>query len=256
MNIAVVGDVHSNIESLRKAVELLEQSDCELVVFCGDILTYGPSPNEVVSLVLEVSKRYKTQICLGNHDSMYNDLLSNHRGYYDRLPDWIRDSVDWTVDSMDVGAWRELNFVDSFSINSVYFSHANPHGARDWSYINTDEEHRRALESLKEKSMIAGVFGHTHRQKVCLSTGANGLEFVDPSNITIGLEQSAVINAGSIGQPRGSMGASLLWINIAQSGGVELRYELFEYDKDKHLSELRLLPFQPDVINRLTGFFL
>jgi len=59
---AIVSDIHSNLESLQHAFTLIDDAD-ELVCL-GDVVGYGPNPNECVKMVRE---RVKHAV-LGNHD--------------------------------------------------------------------------------------------------------------------------------------------------------------------------------------------
>jgi len=46
MKILVMSDVHGNLEALRAVLD--KESDADEVIFLGDFVDYGPSPNEVI----------------------------------------------------------------------------------------------------------------------------------------------------------------------------------------------------------------
>src|SRR5580658_1147752 len=62
MRYAVISDIHGNLESLTVALGLVQEGDTLLC--SGDIVGYGPNPNECVALVRERA----AQTVLGNHD--------------------------------------------------------------------------------------------------------------------------------------------------------------------------------------------
>ena len=65
MRIAVISDIHGNLEALKKAFEYIEKNDIDEVICLGDVVGYGPNPNECVELIKE-----KVTVCLlGNHDN-------------------------------------------------------------------------------------------------------------------------------------------------------------------------------------------
>lgn len=62
MKYAIVSDVHSNIEALTAVLERVDSQDGLLCL--GDIVGYGPNPNECVAAIRERA----TASVLGNHD--------------------------------------------------------------------------------------------------------------------------------------------------------------------------------------------
>ena len=51
--IAIISDLHSNIEALEVAMKDIESLGVETVVCLGDVIGYGASPREVIELVKE-----------------------------------------------------------------------------------------------------------------------------------------------------------------------------------------------------------
>ena len=65
MKIGIISDVHANLYSLMEVYSKLEQEEAESVVCLGDIVGYGPHPNEVINFI-----KRKHMICLkGVYDS-------------------------------------------------------------------------------------------------------------------------------------------------------------------------------------------
>jgi predicted phosphodiesterase len=63
---AVLGDVHGNLTALTAVLQDLAQRRCDGILCTGDLVNYGPAPNECVAAVL-----YRAQACvLGNHDQL------------------------------------------------------------------------------------------------------------------------------------------------------------------------------------------
>ena len=64
MRIAVVSDVHANLHALEAVLAEVDEGGFDQVWCLGDVVGYGPRPNECVAIVQE-----RAEICLaGNHD--------------------------------------------------------------------------------------------------------------------------------------------------------------------------------------------
>jgi len=62
MKILVMSDVHGNLEALRAVLDKV--SDANEVIFLGDFVDYGPSPNEVIDTLKNVTSK----VLIGNDD--------------------------------------------------------------------------------------------------------------------------------------------------------------------------------------------
>jgi len=67
LRIALLSDIHSNLEALDAVLDALPE--VEDVVVLGDIVGYGPDPNAVIDRLREI----KARPVLGNHDQVMLD---------------------------------------------------------------------------------------------------------------------------------------------------------------------------------------
>jgi len=51
MRIAIISDIHSNLEALTKSMELIDTQFVHEIICLGDIIGYGANPNECIDLV-------------------------------------------------------------------------------------------------------------------------------------------------------------------------------------------------------------
>ncbi len=70
MKIAVISDIHGNLEALQAVSNDLHQQGTEKVICLGDMIGYGPDPDEVVNFIRE--NGFLT--VLGNHEFALGDL--------------------------------------------------------------------------------------------------------------------------------------------------------------------------------------
>jgi predicted phosphodiesterase len=257
MKIAVIGDIHSNIDALTKAINIINSEGCNSIVLIGDILTYGPAPNECIDLILETAKNNDLRICLGNHDQTYNELLEGYSPYYEKLPDWIKESFEWTLQNINIDKWRSLDFQSFHSFDTVYFSHANPYEVNDWRYLNTEEDYSLALDEIKKKSHNLGVFGHTHRRRLFIEYSSGERDFNATCDVVLKLQSEksyGVLNVGSVGQPRGDNSPSISWVEI-QNSEIVVSTQFFTYEIERHLSRLDEVPVSEEAMLKIKSYF-
>jgi predicted phosphodiesterase len=224
MKIGVVSDLHANAPAVDAALSLLEREEAiDALVVLGDLLTYGCRPVEVIARLQRASTRWPTTFLVGNHDQLYFELQRGEHAYFDTVPKWIQESARATADALDAA---HIQLADTFTwqrehvVGDTLFSHANPFGAGDWTYLNGDDARTRAVQVLHTRSMRMGVFGHTHRT-------------LDDTRDT-GPARVRLVNPGSLGQPRDGTARSTvgLWVD------GDWRIMDVAYDVRAHLADV------------------
>lgn len=64
LHLALLGDIHGNLTALEKVLSELEREKIKNIYCTGDIVGYGPRPNEVIECI----KGRKIISVMGNHD--------------------------------------------------------------------------------------------------------------------------------------------------------------------------------------------
>ena len=80
MKIAVISDIHANIYALMTVLEDIDDERVDTIICLGDLVGYGPHPNEVVSMI----KRRNILCIKGNYD---NSVTDNEFSYIRNLED-------------------------------------------------------------------------------------------------------------------------------------------------------------------------
>jgi len=191
MRVAVVSDIHSNLHALEAVLEDIEGEQPDAVWCLGDVVGYGPRPDECCRLVEE-----RTEICLaGNHDL-------GVRGDVD-IDDFAPDAASaalWTRGMLGDEARAFLaRLVPTGKADGVELFHASP---RDpvWEYVLTDQAAAAALDSTTAPVVLVG---HSHIPLAV--TVADGE--LDGGHAPAGFEVDLgngrwLLNPGSVGQPR------------------------------------------------------
>ncbi|MEZ4238643.1 MAG: metallophosphoesterase family protein [Myxococcota bacterium] len=282
--LAILGDVHGNARALRAALARVREASPDGVVFLGDLLSYGPDVDEVLDLVAGAVAD-GARLVLGNHDLLYRDLLQGERSYRDRLPPWLGETVDHTFAQLAAGPPErllDLPFERAITLGPLYIAHANPFGDEvlprsgpftvsgagaertvpDWRYLNHAEDYSLAAAALQARGVWAGMFGHTHRPRIVRWPAATGVhDEVCPALVGFRPEHeddTLVLNAGSVGQPRNLAGRST--VCCVTLGGLEdpldVEIETLEYDVAGHLAAVAALPLSKTARDRLAAFFV
>ena len=239
----------------------------------GDLMTYGVHPNETLCEVSELASSREVKLILGNHDQLYIDLFDDAAPpYFESLPDWIKESVDFHLNIVDKSLFASLRFLPRYSFLGVIFSHANffclDSDDPNWSYVNTFDDHCRQIEILSQHEFRLGILGHTHRARLfSLVPGLGGnsvlrLDGLHQIGKCFDLAQysCSVANAGSIGQPRDKLAsnpANSAWmlVELDQHGSASITYMPFLYNCDSHLQDLFRSPLSSFCVKKLTSFF-
>jgi diadenosine tetraphosphatase ApaH/serine/threonine PP2A family protein phosphatase len=218
---AILSDIHSNLEALEAVLEDMEGQSIDSVLSTGDIVGYGADPVACVRRIRGLSPR----IVAGNHDWAVAGTLS-----LDFFNPYARDAIEWTQRALDEDAisWlRRLPLVDRTGpITLVHSTLASP---ESFDYLLTAYDAHLSLEVLETPVCFVG---HSH---VPVTFARNGtLSFSFASHIPIDPNARAIVNAGSVGQPRDG--------NPHASYGV--------YDEEARMVEVRRVPYDVAAASR------
>ncbi len=190
MKYAVVSDIHGNIESLERALKLVGDED--QVICLGDIVGYGPNPNECVE---RVRTRARDAV-LGNHDLA---ALENFGVEY--FNDAARAAIAWTqsVLSDDNRAW-----LNGLSYELRYPGFLLVHGA-PVNYFEYILDKRTAAKAFALTDAPLIFIGHTHIAEYWVQEpeGTIGHKHMQQGGeLTLENGKRYIVDVGSIGQPR------------------------------------------------------
>ena len=87
----IIGDIHGNLETLTKLIEIIKQNDPKIVIFLGDIVDRGPKQLEclIIILALKILSPSKYFILRGNHETLE---INKYYGFLQDFVSRFRDS--------------------------------------------------------------------------------------------------------------------------------------------------------------------
>lgn len=191
MRYGVISDIHGNLHALRAAVAHLEALGVERWLCAGDIVGYGPHPNECIDLLGDLEA-----VCVaGNHDLMAVDRLPGDRG--GRLARW---TTSWTRSTLSDSSRTFLAClplcVDTGDIVVGHGSLDDPE-----CYVRSDRAARRELDQVPRRENRFLVLGHTHQPWLFSEhRGTVTPRGGEPVRVEAG--DATLVNPGSVGQSR------------------------------------------------------
>lgn len=221
MQIAVISDIHGAAQPFAKALEAAKREGYDQLILLGDVLTYGVEPVACLDLVGDAIGRHGAILIGGNHDQLYVDLARAQSAYFDSLPDWIGESVLWTM--QQTGGWpASLGWQEEWVIDDALFAHANPFAYGDWTYLSDPERLDRATTVLAHRGLRWGVFGHLHRHRS-----------------HCGPDATAHV-VGSIGQPRSREHPAPQWSMIRLlADQLSIEHRTVDFDPAEHCAAIQ-----------------
>lgn len=237
MRIAVLSDIHSNLTALDAVRADMPAVDEVWVL--GDIVGYGPQPNEVIAVLQELGARS----VMGNHDGAAIGTVDPR----DFNPD-AAQAITWTSRSIDDNSRSYLATLPEVRVDGDLTAvHGSP---RDpiWEYIVSTSVARANFGSFDTSVCL---FGHTHVP--IIFTEANGEISIVPAlpGVPAILEgHRALINPGSVGQPRDGNPQSSYLVLDTDSGRIDFRRVAYDVEQTQRLMREAGLP--PRLVERLS----
>lgn len=240
MKIALISDIHANIEALEAVLADIETRKVDKIFCLGDIVGYGANPNECIDLV----RKTCSIVLLGNHDAAAVGMLSTqHFNIHAKI------AIEWTSDNLKKSGHDYLSMLP-LKENRVShtFVHATPYEPNMWYYITSLEEAAFNFQFFETSFCFVG---HTHipiiivleQEKEVYVHSGESLEYEALANVRF------LINMGSVGQPRDRNSKSCY--GIVDTDAKTFTYHRIAYDVQKAQGKMRKIKMPEFLISRL-----
>ena len=229
MKIAVISDIHANLEALNAVIARIDSMEINLVYCLGDIVGYGPDPNECIRVI----HRRNLRCVAGNHDR----AAAGDRSI-EKFSPLARYTVDWTKSELTAENREYLkNLPYSIEESNALFLHASPELPEEFRYILNEDD---AADNFAYFSTPICFIGHTHQPVIFLENG-NGEGKVNHSK--------RLVNAGSVGQPRD--GDWRACFAVYDSQNMQTEFIRVEYDVESTCGKILSAGFPKQLCSRL-----
>lgn len=250
MKRAVISDIHANVAAFDAVLADIEAQGCEDVYCLGDIIGYGPDPRECV----QRAQQHSVVNLLGNHEEA---VLFGAIGFNPKA----KIAIDWTREQLSLpdshqeenrDLWNFIGGLAKLRKEDDYlYVHGSPRDPTREYIFKQDVKDRKKMDAIfaspPDFPWKVCFAGHTHHPGVFVQS--QPYEFLEPEAIDRvyryrETEARALINVGSVGQPRdGDRRASYVILE-----DEVITFRRLEYDVEKTLQRFRECPTLPDYL--------
>ncbi|GAA4864500.1 metallophosphoesterase family protein [Actinomycetospora straminea] len=244
MRYGILSDIHANRFALRSAIDALRAEGVDQWLCVGDIVGWGPHPNECVEIVAELEAVTVT----GNHELMALDVLTE-----ERCGRMARESTRWTRAEIRADARTHLGRLPvEVTLGDLFMTHASLEGPLPYvrSAGQAKEQLRRVADEKPGTEVL--VLGHTHQQMVCSATGelsslAAGRTLRLPDGGPV------LLNPGAVGQSRDRESTPRARCMLYDSDRREVLPLALPYDHAACRTALRERGLRSDAVHQRAG---
>lgn len=202
--IAIISDIHSNLEAYQAVIEDIRMRGIEHIVCLGDLVGYGANPLECIDLAMDNN----TITLRGNHDE--GAFQADARDFNIKAEGallWTRQQL--MAPGQDPrGRAQRLDYLKSLPTvhedGDVMFVHGSPRAPLKDYVFPRDVRLKDKMNEIFSKIKRCCFCGHTHIPGIFTHDG----QYIHPEDLIGGVylldEPKALINVGSVGQPRDS----------------------------------------------------
>lgn len=190
MRYAILGDIHSNIQALDAILAEAQKHSIDRYISVGDVVGYGADPVACI----ERLQRVDAVVVAGNHD--WATIGRTDTTFFNS---YAKAAVEWTTQVLksEHKEWLARRPLTTVVDGRLTIAHATLHDPSNFDYIQSYSDAARSLNQLDTEVCFVG---HSHvplaflvSDRLCLSLA---------HSIDLSMIDRALINVGSIGQPR------------------------------------------------------
>lgn len=224
MRIAVISDIHGNIYALMEVLKEIEQDNIDFTLCLGDLVGYGPHPNEVIALL----RKNNIPCIKGNYDA---SVVDNEYSFI-RNTGLNSFSLPWTVGELRAANRNFLNnlpltFAMEFEGKKVAFVHGSPRKINEYLIANEDNT-QEVMDKFNGDILVCA---HTHI----------------PTYKEFG--NKLLINGGSVGKPKiGNPNSTYCVLEVLKDKKTTVDFKEVPYEYKRVLKDMEMLKFPADLI--------
>jgi predicted phosphodiesterase len=191
MRTLIISDIHANLSALEAV--LTDAAPFDTVWCLGDLVGYGPNPNECVERITQLPN---LQCVLGNHDAAAVGRIE-----VDAFNPEARKTVLWNQEKLTPANKEYLKSLpERINLEHITLVHGSPYRPV-WEYLLDTRTATIAFEFFDNPYCFVG---HTHLPVLYhLPDDRQTAQLIVPEHVSrMTLAPRAILNPGSVGQPR------------------------------------------------------
>ncbi|MEI8377482.1 MAG: metallophosphoesterase family protein [bacterium] len=218
MKIAVLSDIHGNMEALEAVLEDIKCQNIDKIFICGDLAMAGPEPSKTVNFLMN----FDATFIQGNTDEMIveniippNEIMANALKF---AQDDLNDEQKSFLASLPFSHSEKIEDLN------LLFVHGSPR--KNNEDILPEQPQEKIAEIIENTTQNLIFCGHTH-----LPCGYQ-------------IKKQTIVNVGSVGRPFSEEPKSCyVTVNINKSE-AEILHHFVDYDVQTASKKLAKLPFK------------
>ena len=219
MRYGIISDIHGNYDALEVVLKALDEEDkVDRIVCLGDVVGYGAMPRECVAALRERD----ILTVAGNHD-----FAVIGRANINYFNSYAREATLWTREVMteEEKDWLRglplVEYVDDFTM-----VHGTLYRPELFDYIQTTYDAYLSLQILENRVCFVG---HSH-VPISFFMGDMISYSLEP-DITLDDGMKALVNVGSVGQPRDDNPKSAYAVYDSEQNQIWIRRKDYDIEQ-------------------------
>lgn len=229
MKVALIADIHANLPALEAVLQHIRQQNIDEIWCLGDIVGYGPFPNECVALV----QAHCSRVILGNHDERTSSDIAIEAVIKKTTDPFKTFVFRWTYEALTPQSKQYLrslpqkDFV-AFQGQRIALYHGSPKGINDAVTCYTQMERFQEYGRQAQADII--VLAHSHE---VLAQQVDGAWFWNP---------------GSVGRPFNQILKASYGVMDFSHQQPQISFHAIDYDVSPCLLKMREEHFPQELI--------
>lgn len=222
MKIAILSDIHGNLEALTEVLRVVDTLKPDRIISLGDNVGYGPDPEAVMQII----KERQIPSVLGNHE-----LALKRESFIKWFNPLSMQAVIHTRTHLSEESFQKcIGFPLYLALNTLRFVHGMP-PASPAVYLHQVSDKKLIVKFEKLKENIAFV-GHTHRLALIEYDGEKIVrKRLSENPVILDKNRKYILNAGSVGQPRDGDNRARFLLFDTEKNRLEIYFVPYNYKK-------------------------
>jgi putative phosphoesterase len=236
MRVAVITDIHGNLAALEAALAAIDAMGVDQIYCGGDLVGYGPHPNEVCALIEDraiptIYGNYDYAIARELDDCGCAYVTPHDRELGQQSVIWTRANTNARAKAFMLGLPFDLRF--AMGETRVRLVHGSPRKVNEYLFEDKPATLYERLAASAECDVL--VFGHTHKPWV---RAYGGVLFV---------------NCGSVGKPKDADPRAAFAVLELTDGKVSVAIERVLYDAEAVAREVEAVGLPSEFASKLVA---
>lgn len=230
MKIAVISDIHGNMEAIEAVIEDINKQECEKIFALGDYAMAGPEPNLAVDYFMKLEGKYDSRLIQGNTDLM----IAN---FSDELYESLKEKAPIMAEALKNDV-HLLNPVQKRFLKTLPIQLEVEEGGVKFLLVHGSP--RKNNEDILPDTPISEV------EKMVEKVDADVI-LCGHTHIPCGFQTSSrktVVNAGSIGRPFTPEPKACYLVITIENGSCVFQHRFVDYNKERASEKLAKREFQ------------